>query len=129
MSLGLATNSALGGLRLSALGTRVVAENLAQADAEGYGVRTLTPSNLVINSRNNPVQREVDPILLGATRSAESARMKAETHQSGLLALESTFGVPGEAGSLNATVAALESSLRRIRLRRFNPWRKTQIGL
>ena len=43
---------------MTALGTRLVAENLANAEVDGYGVRNLVPSSLLVNGRNMPVQRE-----------------------------------------------------------------------
>lgn len=111
MSLGLANNSAMGGLRLSALGTRLVAENLANAETEGFAQRNLVPSSTLVNGHNTPVQRVADPVLLGATRRAESTRVHAEALNTGLVALERAFGLPGEAGSLNSLVTSLNSSL------------------
>ncbi|CUX83497.1 MAG: flagellar hook-associated protein 1 FlgK [Roseibaca calidilacus] len=111
MSLGLATNAAMGGLRITTLGTRLVAENLANADVEGYGVRNLVPTSLLVNGRDLPVQRAVNPVLLGAARSADSMRLHAEIRQTAIAELERAYGVPGDPGSLNSLVAALDSSL------------------
>lgn len=112
MSLGLATNTAMSGLRMTALGTRLVAENLANADTEGYGVRKLVPGNLMVDARDVPVQRMVNPVLLGATRSADGVRLYSETRHASLTTLERAFGVPGDPGALSTHVAALEASLR-----------------
>lgn len=112
MSLGLANASALGGLRMTALGTRLVAENLANSDVEGYGVRRLVPTNLLVNGQDRPVQRAVNPVLLEATRSADAARVHAETRLTGTAELERALGLPGEAGSLNSRVTAFAASLR-----------------
>lgn len=117
MSLGLATNSALGGLRATALGTRLVAENLANAETEGYGTRSLAPINHVSpglsgGTRVSPVQRDADPTLLGALRSADGARIRMETVTQGLATLEKAFGIPGEPGAISSLVTAVESGLR-----------------
>ncbi|WP_296640164.1 FlgK family flagellar hook-associated protein [Roseinatronobacter sp.] len=112
MSLGIATNTAMGGIRMTALGTRLVAENLANAEVDGYGVRSLVPSSLLVNNRNMPIQREVNPVVLGAARRAESAHLHTEIRHAGMVDLERTFGLPGESGSLNSLVTQLDSSLR-----------------
>lgn len=111
MSLGLANNSAMGGLRLSALGTRLVAENLANAETEGFGQRNLVPTSTLVNGHNTPIQRVADPVLLGATRRAESTYVHADVLNTGLAGLERAFGLPGEADSLNDLATSLASSL------------------
>lgn len=116
MSLGLATNSALGGLRATALGTRLVAENLANAETDGYGVRSLAPishtSPSLSGSTRNAVQRDADPTLLGALRAADSTRARDETVTGAMSTLEQALGVPGEPGALTSAISTLESSLR-----------------
>ena len=111
MSLGIATNSAMGGLRLTALGTRLVAENLANADTEGYATRRLVPGSTLLSGHNAQSQRMIDPVLLGATRSAEGTLVKTQVSNTGLATLERTFGLPGDAGSLNSLVTSLAASL------------------
>lgn len=113
MSLGLATNTAMGGIRMTALGTRLVAENLANAEVDGYGVRSLVPTSLLVKGRNMPVQREGNPAVLGAARTADSTHLYTETRHSGIVELERAFGLPGESGSFNSLVTQLDSSLRK----------------
>lgn len=116
MSLGLATNSALGGLRATALGTRLVAENLANADTDGYGVRSLAPINHITpgasGGTRSAVLRDADPALLGALRTADSTRARSETLTSAMSTLEQALGIPGEPGALTSLITNVESSLR-----------------
>lgn len=116
MSLGFATNSALVGLRATSLGTRVVAENLANADVAGYGLRKIVASGTIASTSSRTLQtstlvRDVDPRLLNDVRNANSRRESAQIRFTGLTALEKGFGIPGEAGAFNTLLTAFEASL------------------
>jgi len=117
MSLGLAINSALGGLRLTSVGTRLVAENLANAEMPDFGPRRLVPTGNAASAvsgrqQGGAIQRNVDPMLLAGTRTAESDLRHAQTHLEGLKNIETALGLPGEPGSLHARIVSFETSLR-----------------
>ncbi|MBN2759440.1 MAG: flagellar hook-associated protein FlgK [Rhodobacteraceae bacterium] len=115
MTLGAANTIALGGLRFTAQGTRVVAENLANADMAGYGLRKTLATGTISGAAGNPsrsgILRDVDPVLLGAARSADTVRQGAQTQVEALVALEQAFGIPGDPGALNTLVTQLDASL------------------
>lgn len=116
MSLGAASNIALGGLRFTAQATRVVAENLANADAAGYGQRkTLATGSISPSASRAPqyfsIIRDVDPVLLAAVREADTLRQGAQITLSGLSAMESAYGIPGDPGALNSLLSVFQASL------------------
>ncbi|MCC1482538.1 flagellar hook-associated protein FlgK [Roseibaca sp. Y0-43] len=116
MSLGVANNIALGGLRFTSQGTRVVAENLANADIEGYGLRSTLATGTISGgastvARNGAVIRDVDPVLLAAVRSADTVRQSAQIETAALSELEQAYGLPGETGSLNDLFSRLDANL------------------
>ncbi|UWQ22471.1 flagellar hook-associated protein FlgK [Jannaschia sp. W003] len=113
MSLSSALSSALVGLRVSSARADVVAQNVANAGRDGYGVRRLHVDPISPNSPGlqTTVRRVEDAVgvamrreaLGGAGRDADAADMWAR--------LEGVLGVPGEAGSLAGRLAAFEASL------------------
>lgn len=112
MSLGLASSTAMAGLRLTSLGTRVVADNLANADADGYRPRSLTITGQGSSHRlGASVRRDVDAVLLASVRADGSTLAKTDTHLQALSTLEQAFGIPGDPGALNSLVNRFESSL------------------
>lgn len=116
MSLGAASSIAAGGLRFTAQGTRVVAENLANADMAGYGLRkTLATGSISLSASRAPqhsgVIRDVDPVLLGAVREADTLRQGVQVTLSGLSAIESAYGIPGDPGALNTLLSGFQASL------------------
>lgn len=117
MSLGVATNTALSGLRFTSLGTKLVAENIANAEVAGYGPRQLLATGTISAVRSGAtlstnVVRDVDPLLLQDTRSADAGRHDAQTRLAALSKLENAFGIPGEFGAFNTLLTSFETSLR-----------------
>lgn len=116
MSLGAANSIALAGLRFTSLGTRVVAENLANSDMAGYGLRktmatgTIAPG-VVSRTPLGGVVRDVDPVLLASARRADTVLHGAMIGASAQNQLEQAFGLPGDPGSLNTLMTNLEASL------------------
>ena len=116
MSLNMALSSALSGLHLTARATTVVADNLANAQTEGYGVRILEQGARVTGSSGNGVQihgisRNVNPAVLQEVRSARSESAQAKDVTEFWRAMEARIGMPDEAGSLVGKIEALELAL------------------
>lgn len=112
MSLSLAFSSALSGVSLAARGTQIVADNIANAQTDAYGVRGLTQAARVHGGvAIKGVSRHMDPALLADLRQA-----RAQAKGDGLLAafwqkVETTVGVPGEDGSLGTSITWLNMAL------------------
>lgn len=118
MSLSLALSSAMSGLSLSARGTQIVSENIANAQTDGYGVRSLTQASRSLGMSGNGVMitgvsRHVDYAILAELRNAASQRDHNAVLGSFWQRFEAGFGVPGEAGSLSQNLALLGTALQR----------------
>lgn len=118
MSLSLAFSSALSGLRVASRGTQLVADNIANVQTVGYGVRTLDQSARMVGPTGNGVQalnvqRDVDQGLLSERRNAVSLASRQSALADFWRELERNFGMPDEVGSLVHRIGALEDALSR----------------
>lgn len=118
MSLSLALSSAMSGLSLSARGTQLVSDNIANAQTEGYGVRSLTQASRSLGGTGSGVMitgvsRHVNSALLAELRHTTSQRLHNEVLGSFWQRFETGLGLPGEAGSLSQNVTLLGSALQR----------------
>lgn len=118
MSLSLALSSALSGLSLSARGTQVAANNIANAQTKAYGVRILTQASQAHGGVGNGVRmtgvvRQVDTALLAQYRTATARNGHDTLLGSFWHRMEAGVGMPGESGSLSDMVADFGSALQR----------------
>ena len=118
MSLSLALSSSLSGLSLSSRGTQVVADNVANAQTESYGVRVLTQASRVLGNSGSGVlatgvRRELDTALLGDLRKAHADKLSADLKSDFWSRMETSIGRPGESDSLSAQVDMLDAALLR----------------
>lgn len=116
MSLGTALNAATSGLSITARGTQIVADNIANAGTDGYGVRTLTQSSRSVGGAGSGViatgvQREANPVLLGAARSAKAVQGAASVATRFWAQLEQSLGESGTPGALLTRISDLDSAL------------------
>lgn len=113
MSISTALNSALSGLSASSRQTDVISGNLANALTPGYAPRSLgleargTRGGVAITG----ITRDVDPVLLGDRRLADSALANAQTRAGFAASVERTLGLPGEGDSLVDRIAAVEAAI------------------
>lgn len=118
MSLSLALSSALSGITLSARGTQLVADNIANAQTDGYGVRSLSQAAQTLGGLGHGViatgiRREVDQVLLADLRTAQ-AQLTGETTRAQFWSrMETAFGLPDQPGSLLDLLSGLETGLQR----------------
>ncbi|PZQ19055.1 MAG: flagellar hook-associated protein FlgK [Ancylobacter novellus] len=116
MGLSSALGAALSGLKASQAGLDVVASNVANAQTAGYVKRTLVTSQtstggVTTGVRVDDVRRELDAYLQRQLRSESAGAAYASTRATYLDQLQSVFGTPGGALSLDTLIANLGSSL------------------
>ncbi|MGP9788921.1 flagellar hook-associated protein FlgK [Roseinatronobacter sp. NSM] len=117
MSLSTALNSAASGLQLSSRGAQVVADNIANANTEGFGVRSLSQAARITGTSGSGVMmtgiaRDSDPALLTELRGANAAQAKTGNLMDFWASMESSIGIPGDAGSLATRITSLESAFK-----------------
>lgn len=116
MSLSIALSSALSGLNLTARATQLVSDNIANAQTEGYGVRSLSQAARVTGMQGSGVvatgiRRESDPVLLADLRQAHSEKSQVDVMSGFWTGIEAVFGMPDEPGGLTFLLDALGVSL------------------
>jgi flagellar hook-associated protein 1 len=116
MALSTALNSALSGLQVTSRGTQIVADNIANAGTDGYGVRSLTQAARSIGGNGTGViatgvDRRMDAALVGAVRLASAEQDAAALKQSFWSQLENTLGVSGGTNGLLTQISELDSAL------------------
>ncbi len=117
MSLSLAFSSALSGLHVTARSTQLVADNIANAQTDGYGVRTLDQSARVMLGAGSGVtllgvRRETDQGLLTERRNAASHVAGQSLIADFWMQMERALGLPDEQGSLAHQFGRLEDALK-----------------
>ncbi len=117
MSLNHAITAASSGLQLAARGTKLVADNIANAGTPDYGVRRLDQAARVTGDTGTGVavtgaRRVVDAPLLAELRQASAAAARDDTLLAGLQRVEAALGTPGDAGALSTRIDGLEAALR-----------------
>ncbi len=116
MSISGALSNALSGLSAASRGAEVVSSNLANAMTEGYGRRELDLSARSVGGRGagvqvNGVLRSVDAVLLASRRLADADVGRDSAISTFLRSIESSIGLPEDAGSLASRLATLEAAL------------------
>ncbi|MET0314807.1 MAG: flagellar hook-associated protein FlgK [Hansschlegelia sp.] len=115
-SLNSALSSALTGLRTSQAGLDLVATNVANATTPGYVRKTLTTTETTAGGEANGVKtaeitRQIDLYLQRQLRTETSGAAYANTKANYLDTLQTTFGTPGSALSLDTAVSNFQTSL------------------
>lgn len=115
MTISSALSAALSGLSASSRAASVVSENIANAQTEGFGERSLTQSSIAYGAgrgvRVVGVSRNSDPVILSERRSAGAAQGEAGTRAAFLQRIETLIGTPDSSASLSARFDAFETSL------------------
>src|SRR6266849_4307232 len=116
MSLGSALAIAMSGLRANQAALAIVSSNIANAQTPGYvtqrinQVETLTGDTGASVSVTG-VNRELDQFIQAQLRSETSGGAYADQMASVLTQLQSVYGTPGEAGTLESAFANFTSAL------------------
>lgn len=116
MSLTNALSNAMSGLTYAARGTEVVASNIANAQNPGYARRELQLSSRAHVAGGGGVQidsvaRVVRQSVLAQQRLAGADAASTSVLTAFARDIEQAVGVPGEPGSLTATMASFEAAL------------------
>jgi len=113
MSISTAFNSALSGLTANSRLTDVISGNLANALTPGYAPRELGLEARGVGGGVSAtgVTRQIDPVLLGDRRLADSGLADAQTRAGFAASLERAIGTPGEGNSLGDRLTALETAV------------------
>ncbi|MFC7051868.1 flagellar hook-associated protein FlgK [Hansschlegelia quercus] len=115
-TLNSALSSALSGLRTTQAGLELVSTNVANATTAGYVRKTLTTTETTAGGESNGVKtaeitRQIDIYLQRQLRTETSGAAYASTKSKYLDTLQTTFGTPGSALSLDTAVSNFQTSL------------------
>lgn len=113
MSLTAASRSALTGLSMASLTTRLISDNIANALTPGYGVRTvgLTSDHNGSGVRVTGITRNVDTVLLSNRRLADAQLGSAGLTATFMSRVETAVGLPDSDYSLSGRVAQFQANL------------------
>src|SRR5512147_361466 len=105
MSLGQALATAMSGLRVTQASLALVSSNVANAESPGYVRKTLNQITGVTGDfgssvRINGVNRELDQYLQTQIRTETSGATYADTRATYLANLQSVYGNPDSAGTI-----------------------------
>lgn len=112
MGLTVALGNALSGLRTTETGLDTVSRNVANAGVEGYARRTVAsvetfPSGV----REGAVKRTLDTVVQRQLRRESAGGAYTATMAQYLNRLDSSFGVPGDASSLDSLYTAFAGKM------------------
>ncbi len=132
MSLTLALSSSLSGLNLAARGTQVAADNIANAQTEAYGVRSVNQASRVTGNTGSGVSmtgitRHVDQALLNELRAVRSKDIGEDIQLAFWNRVEADLGLAGEPGGMTELVDRLESALQLASENPASPARLSQV--
>ncbi|MCO6384790.1 flagellar hook-associated protein FlgK [Oceanicola sp. 502str15] len=112
MTYSAAMSAALSGLNASKRQLDVISSNIANANTEGYGRRSLTLNVRELGGVSiGPVQRASDIRLIGDRRLSDAAQSEAGHLASTLTAIEDLIGEPGDPASLTTAYSNFEGAL------------------
>ncbi len=108
-------NIANAGLRTVQSGLNSVANNVAQADVEGYKRQDLRPETLgLISGVRSAIVRASDRYLENQVRTETSRSGETAVYDAFLSRVDKLFGVPGEDGSLDNLLNGFSNSLQQL---------------
>lgn len=115
MSLGSALSAAMAGLHANQAAMAIISSNVANAQTPGYVSRTSTQEELASGTsssvRVTGVSRELDVYIQSQLRTETSGAAYASQMASVLNQLQSAYGTPGAAGTLETSLSNLVASL------------------
>ncbi len=119
MTLGLALNNALSGLRLNQNALSVLSQNLANVNTEGYSRQYVAQSAVYTAGVGNGVKidniiRKVDDYLLRAVQKQSSELERSGVINDYQARVQSLLGQPGASNSLDAAINNFFSMLQRL---------------
>lgn len=116
MSITLAINNAVSGLRVNQIGLATTAQNVANANTEGYSRKVLSVQTQVVDNQGigvdvSSISRVVDTFLVREMRLQLSNLHNAQTVDAFFTQVQNLFGAPGNNSSLSADLSKFGSSV------------------
>lgn len=116
MSLNAAFFAASSGLQITARGSQIVADNIANASTDGYVARRLTQSATVLGGTGvgvtaTGISRHIPQVLLEDLRAARAQNARADVVSGFWRAQEQSLGSAGSPGALATELTTLETAL------------------
>lgn len=116
MSISGSMSSALSGLTVAAKSAELISSNIANVLTEGYGRRELQTAARLVGTTGSGVQafgvkREINRTLLADRRIADALSSNVGRQADFMMRLETAYGTPGDASSLNGRLAAFDTAL------------------
>src|ERR1700694_1884323 len=116
MSLGSALATAMSGLRATQAGLSIVSSNVANAQTPGYVTRTVNQAEVLAGDTGasvsvTGVNRQLDKFIQTQLRSETSGGAYAGQMASVLTQLQSVYGTPGSAGTLETAFSNFTTAL------------------
>lgn len=116
MSLGTAMGAALSGLQVTARGTQLVADNIANAGTEGYGARGIVQAARVVGTSGSGViimgeTRASNPALLANLRDARAVQAGAERIAEFWSGFAQGVSDGGQGGAIASRLLAFEAAV------------------
>ena len=117
MSLSLALNTALNGLKTSQNAINVTADNIANIDTEGYSRKVYSQASLVlqtgltVGAKSSVNQRQVDEVLAKQLATESGKLQKLDVQNYYLQLIQAQMGSPTASTSLGHNFAGIQSAL------------------
>lgn len=117
MSLSLALNTALNGLKTSQNAINVTADNIANIDTEGYSRKVYSQTSLVlqtgltVGAKSSVNQRQVDEVLAKQLATESGKLQKLDVQNYYLQLIQAQMGSPTASTSLGHNFAGIQSAL------------------
>src|ERR1051326_5679946 len=113
MSLSSALSTAMAGLRANQAALSIVSSNVANAKTPGYVTQSEVAGGVGNGAsvRINGVNRQLDQYIQAQLRTESSGGAYASQIASILSQLQSVYGTPGEAGTLETALSNLTGAL------------------
>lgn len=119
MSLGLALNNALTGLRVNQQSIAVLSQNIANVNTAGYSRQIINQSAVSINGLGSGVQiddivRKVDKYLQRSLQTQGSNNASSQTTDTYYQRIQTLLGRPGAANSIDSFVTSFFNSIQQL---------------
>jgi len=119
MSLSVALNNAISGLRVNQQSLNVLSQNIANVNTEGYSRETLAQSAVVLAGQGNGVQiddvlRKIDKYIQRSVQSQGSVNNTAQTISEYYQRVQGYLGQPGASNSLDTYMTTFLNALQTV---------------
>ncbi|MFZ4541707.1 MAG: flagellar hook-associated protein FlgK [Rickettsiales bacterium] len=119
MSLGIALNNALSGLRINQQSIAVLSQNIANVNTSGYSRQVISQSAITVAGIGSGVQideitRKIDKYLQRSTQSQSSSNSTSQSINDYYQRLQALLGQPGSGNSLDVFLTGFFNSVQQL---------------